>query len=463
MSSFFDRLQSRVEEVDSLLCVGLDPHLSQLETPSAKAAGEFCIRLIQQTAPLAAAFKANSAYFERFGPVGMAVLREVMAAVPAGIPTILDAKRGDIATSAEAYAVAGFEQIGAGAITVNPYLGTDSLVPFVAYSDRGVFVLCRTSNPGAAELQDLLVGGVPLHHAVARLALTAGANVGLVVGATRPAALAQVRAIAPNAWILAPGVGAQGADLEACVAAGIRQDGSGLLLNVSRAIAAATDPGRAAAGLVERMRTARRARQTASFPPPWSGLADGLLQAGCVRFGSFTLRSGAISPIYLDLRRLAAHPRLLAEAAAAYLPILDRLSFDRLAGLPHAGLPIVTAISLQSGHPFVYPRPQAKAYGTRNQIEGDYHAGETVVVIDDLATTGASKTEAIEKLTAAGLKVTDVVVLIDRGRASEALSVNGVRLHAVVTLHQLLDHWEAGLEVSAKSLRETREFLAGAQ
>jgi len=460
VSSFFDRLQRRVDEVDSLLCVGLDPHLTELETPSAKAAGEFCIRLIAQTAPLAAAFKANSAYFERFGPVGMAVLREVIAAVPDEIPTILDAKRGDIATSAEAYAAAAFEQMGADAVTVNPYLGTDSLVPFVGYQDRGVFVLCRTSNPGATDLQDLLVAGVPLHQAVARLALAAGANLGLVVGATHPAELAQIRAIAPLAWILAPGVGAQGADLEASVAAGLRRDGSGLLINVSRGIAAAPDPGRAAAELVEQIRAARKMHKTAGSPPPWSGLADRLLQAGCVRFGSFTLRSGVTSPIYLDLRRLTAHPRLLAEAAAAYLPILDQLSFDRLAGLPHAGLPIVTAISLQSGRPFIYPRRESKIYGTRAEIEGDYHAGETVVVIDDLATTGASKTEAIEKLTAAGMRVTDVVVLIDRGQAAEALQANRIRLHAVVTLGELLDHWEATAKVPADWLREAREFLA---
>src|SRR5512141_2479208 len=140
-----------------------------------------------------------------------------------------------------------------------------------------------------------------------------------------------------------------------------------------------------------------------------SSLADGLLSASCIKFGSFVLKSGLQSPIYIDLRQIITYPKLLADVAQAYLPILSTLQFSRIAGLPYAAIPIATAISLAGNYPMIYPRKEAKSYGTKAEIEGEYHAGETVVVIDDLATTGGSKFEAIEKLTAAGLKVQDIV------------------------------------------------------
>jgi uridine monophosphate synthetase len=193
-----------------------------------------------------------------------------------------------------------------------------------------------------------------------------------------------------------------------------------------------------------------------------ASLADGLLDAGCIKFGEFTLKSGLSSPIYIDLRRVISHPEFLGQVGAAYLPILRRLDFDRLAALPYAAIPIATTISLRGKYPLIYPRKEVKQYGTRVEIEGDYHAGETVVVIDDLATTGGSKFEAIEKLTAAGLLVRDVVVLIDRqSGAQESLAAAGFRLHAVLTITELLDYWEKTGKVEKERLAATREFLKG--
>jgi uridine monophosphate synthetase len=195
-------------------------------------------------------------------------------------------------------------------------------------------------------------------------------------------------------------------------------------------------------------------------PSPLSSLADGLLAAGCVKFGEFTLKSGLKSPIYIDLRQLISHPPLLKQVAAAYLPILQTLSFDRLAALPYAAIPIATAISLQGNYPMIYPRKEAKDYGTKAAIEGEYHPGETVVIIDDLATTGGSKFEAIEKLTAAGLLVRDIVVLIDRqSGAKEALAQAGLRLHAVATISQWLDYWEQNGKVEKDKIEASRRFL----
>jgi uridine monophosphate synthetase len=469
---FFSTLAERARKIDSLLCVGLDPHPADLPQPSAQAAFIYCQRLIEATADLALAFKPNAAFFEIYGSAGWEALRQVIAAVPPGVPVILDAKRGDIASTARSYAQAVFQGLGAAAVTANPYLGGDSLEPFLEDAERGVFLLCKTSNPGSADLQDLIVqsdheAGLRLYEMVARLAKgwNRNGNLGLVVGATHPQALRRVRALAPDLWFLVPGIGAQGGDLQPALKAGLRLDGLGLLINVSRSIARASDPRQATRDLVDEINQARRTCMDEIQPSPDRGefpaaLADGLLEAGCVKFGQFTLKSGLLSPVYIDLRLLASDPRVLALAAQAYLPILRSLAFDRLAALPYAALPIATAVSLQSGWPMLYPRKETKEYGTRLAIEGAYLPGERAVVIDDLATTGDSKFEAIQKLTEAGLSVHDVVVLIDRqSGAGESLQAAGYRLHAVFSLTQLLDYWEAAGKIPAEKIEAVRRFL----
>jgi uridine monophosphate synthetase len=194
--------------------------------------------------------------------------------------------------------------------------------------------------------------------------------------------------------------------------------------------------------------------------PDLSSIADELLAAGCIKFGDFTLKSGLSSPIYIDLRQIISYPRLLEQVGSAYLPVIRPLSFDRLAGLPYAAIPIATAVSLQGNYPMIYPRKEVKAYGTKAEIEGEFHAGETALVIDDLATTGGSKFEAIEKLTGAGLKVKDVVVLVDReSGAKESLEQAGYSLHAVLTITQMLEHWEKAGSVDQDKIAATRGFL----
>jgi uridine monophosphate synthetase len=293
----------------------------------------------------------------------------------------------------------------------------------------------------------------------------------LVVGATDLQALWQVRAVAPGPWILAPGVGVQGGDLVGVLEAGLRADGLGVLVTVSRSIARTDNPAAAAADLREAINRVRdrwrppaaadRGREGASGTVSMDkDIAGALLESGCVRFGEFTLKSGRRSPIYVDMRRLASYPQALRNITSAFMPLLRALQFDRLAAIPYAALPIGTAIALAGDWPLIYPRREVKSHGTAALIEGDFQPGDTAVVVDDLVTTGESKLEVIEKLETAGLQVRDIVVLIDREQgASEVMAAAGYRLHAVVTLRQLLVHWRALGALTADQVDQVTAYL----
>jgi uridine monophosphate synthetase len=463
---FAQWLAETAQRNKSLLCVGLDPR------PERMAPGDdlfsFNQRIVDATRDLVCAFKPNFAFYESAGPAGLEALRQTVAYIhdTAGVPVILDAKRGDIGSTAAAYARAAFKVWEADALTVNPYLGGDSVTPFTAYADKGVFLLCHTSNPGATDLQTLPSPSRPLYQVVAEKA--ARWDTGLVVGATYPEALARVRALAPRAWILLPGVGAQGGDLEAALAAGLREDGLGIVVNSSRSIIYAGDPRQAALDLRQRINSARSRPAAPPFDAR-AALTLALADIGAIRFGEFTLASGKTSPVYVDLRLLASHPEVLRQVAWAYADLLrqeldiDSSSFSvRLAAIPYAALPIGTAVALELGLPLIYPRKEVKAYGTARQIEGQFQPGDRVVVLDDLITTGGSKLAAIEPLTAAGLDVRDVVVLIDREQGGrEELAEAGYRLHAVLRLSEMLDLLVRAGRISGERRDEVASYLWG--
>lgn len=475
---FFQRLEEASTRNNSLLCIGLDPEPRKLPDwclDFADPVLAFNRHIIDLTSDLVCAYKPNAAFYEALGGHGWSTLYDtIQYARSKGVPIILDAKRGDIGSSAAGYARAAFERMGADAITVNPYMGWDAVEPFVRYADRGVFVLCLTSNSGAQDFQMLDGNGRPLYERVAEQCAgwNERGNVGLVAGATYPDELCCVRRIAPDQWILLPGVGAQGGNLDVALDNTLRSDGSGVIVNASRAVAFADDPREAAMNLRDQINAARdrkreqtgkERRQTprAIADPHKVSLALALHDLQAIQFGNFTLQSGSQSPLYVDLRLLVSNPQALALAAGEYGKILDDLVFDRLAAIPYAGLPLGTAVALQTRSPLIYPRKEVKSYGTGRTIEGWYNPGETVVVLDDLISSGNSKVAAIKPLVEAGLQVHDVVVLIDReSGGQEELAAQGITVRSVFKLRDLLDILVVHERITREQRAEVEAFLS---
>lgn len=195
---------------------------------------------------------------------------------------------------------------------------------------------------------------------------------------------------------------------------------------------------------------------------PFQSLIEGLYQIGAVQFGEFRLKSGLLSPIYVDLRLLPSSPVLLKEAARALAHAASTLSFDRVAAIPLGGLPIGTALTLEMERPLIYPRPEVKQHGSKKSVEGAYHAGETALVVDDLISTGGAKLEAVEQLKAEGLLVRDVLVLIDRQQGGrEELAAAGLTLHALFTLLDMTAALEAAGSIGSDQAQSVRQYLEG--
>ncbi|MEI8093920.1 MAG: orotidine-5'-phosphate decarboxylase [Spirochaetales bacterium] len=456
---FFSELEASCLQKSSLLCVGLDPRVEAKTPQEARKAIVAANRaLIEATTAVAAAYKPNSAFYEAWGPEGLWALEETLALIPEGTPVILDAKRGDIGPTAEAYARASFRNPKVGCVTIAPWMGRDSADPFLKHEGKGVFVLARTSNPSAGELQDLPHKGDPLYRKAARIAAGWDRRVGLVVAGNDEAALELLREALPQTWFLAPGVGAQGGTVKGAVSAGIRADGLGLLVNVSREIAQAENPAQKATELRDQINLeraavlGRRLRDPATMTKLKRKVLEGLIRTECFQLGEFILKSGLKSPFYVDLRRVASDPKVLKLVGKAYAQLMRDLDFHCVAGIPLAALPLATAASLQTGTPLIYPRIPPKPHGTGNNVEGEFKKGDKALLLDDLITTGKSKLEAIDVLRAEGLVVKDLVVLLERGvQGRRDMDAQGVRLHAFAQIEEFFTVAKAmGLIDSAK-------------
>lgn len=467
---FIDKLIKVIEKRETLLCVGLDPQMDiPFEDDVESIIFNFNKNIIEQTIQYAACYKPNIAFYEQFGPEGVAALKKSMDLIPSDTPVIIDSKRGDIGNTATAYAKSIFGDYNADATTLSPYLGKESILPFLEYSGKGLFVLCRTSNPGSDMFQNQDVidkTGVRESYYI-KLAREIGSwspDIGLVVAGNNPEALKAVRSVCPETWILAPGIGAQGGTVEAAIQNGMGKDGHNILLNVSRGISSAPVPGKAAKEIRDQINDARQKHHffmADREEEKKKNLIKDIINEGCFKIGKFTLKSGLESPFYLDLRKLISNPDLLYRSSEAYSSLMKGLDFKRIAGIPFAAISTATCISLQLQKPLVFPRLQKKAHGTGNSVEGNYEKGEKVILVDDLITTGKSKIEALEILKEAGLEVTDLVVLVERGvQGRKDMEDAGINLHSYLKIEDFLTVCLEMELIDDTKLEEINQFIA---
>jgi len=471
--SFFQQITDRSKTINSLLCIGLDPHLAELKLPPtaseeerADAAYEFCTRIINATHPHAVAYKPNAAFFEALGTkLGCLTLRRVVDAIPDGIPVLLDVKRGDIGSTAAAYAEACYDEdhgMKADGVTLSPLMGWDSVKPFVTgkYSSKGAFLLCKTSNPGSNDLLALKLQNETLFEKIAKLtdewsqkaaAESADSDstdsiprLGLVVGATDPHALSLARQSAgKSAWILAPGVGAQGGDLDAACRAGLDEDGSGLLIPVSRGVSRASDPAAEAKTLKEGINAAREAvleskrtassssaaaEDSSSMAPYQKEFLEFSLKEGVLKFGSFVLKSGRTSPYFFNAGLFSSGSALfkLGKSYAAAIMASElvekdgKVKFDVVFGPAYKGISLgalVTAalysdFGVDAG--FAYNRKEAKDHGEGGILVGASMAKKRVLIVDDVITAGTAIRESHTMLKGIDAVPVGVAIALDR-------------------------------------------------
>lgn len=467
---FIEKLNKAIERNNSLLCVGMDPTRQVLPPGEDTFARllSWAQALIEQTRDLVCCYKPNIAFFEQFGPKGIRALYEIIPMIPEDIPFILDAKRGDIGSTAEAYATACYQWFKADAVTLSPYLGQDAVKPFVEDEEKSVFLLCQTSNPSASEIQ--AHGNPELYLHVAQVSKNWGkpGQIGLVVGATKPEALKKVRQINPDAWILAPGIGAQGGNLQLALTAGLRADGLGMIVPVSRSVMNAEDPRAAAAALRDEINQIRAEviataqKQGTEDEKRFTTLINGLFEVGCVKFGNFTLASGKQSPVYLDLRRLVSYPEVLDLAVEAYIDTLVKLNYDFLAGVPYAALPIASIAASKLRRPMVCPRKEVKQHGTGQLVEGVFEQGQRAVMVEDVITSGGSLLTSRDALQSVGLVADQAVVLVDREQGGvHALAEQGMQVYPVLKFSEILAVLHQEGKIDDATYKMVSEYLKG--
>ncbi len=466
--TFAEKLDAAIGRNHSLLCLGLDPNPEMLPqfavceatptgahpaTPSLRELKSWLKIVIARTKHLVCAYKPTLGFYLALGSEGLDLLAEILSYIPADIPAILDVKHGDLNTASQ-LAKTFFQQWQVDAITVNPYVGQEGVTPFLLYADRAVFVLTHTSNSSAEAIQSYPTPDEPLYLSVVKTVQTwdSSERLGLEVGTTNPAVLAQVRALAPERTILARSIWSESTNLESILAAGLDRAGTGLLLPVPQDWLGQTD------SLEQKVDDLRLEiedlRSQLSHGPstcnlwqpeplqqsltPNQELIVRLYDLGCLLFGSYVQASGAVFPYYIDLRRIISDPQLFHQVLTAYAIEIQPLKFDRIAGIPYGSLPTATGLSLKLNRPMIYPRKEVKAHGTRRLVEGYFVAGETALVIDDVLITGKSVLEGIHKLESSGLRVTDLVVLIDHeGGVRAKMQAHGYQTHAVFTLSEI--------------------------
>jgi len=460
--NFFEKLNAAIAHNQSLLFVGLDPNPEMMPSRYCEQGSKGSIidglwnwleDQIAQTADLVCAYKPTLGFYAALGAPGLELLHKTLKAIPAHIPILLDAKHGDLNTST-VLARTVFEEWQVDGITLSPYTGQDHIAPFLVYPGKAVFVLCCTSNPAAIALQEYPTIESPLYLQVVKEAKNWGTpeQLGLEVGTTSPEVIARIRTAAPERTILARSIWAEGGgNLSQILAAGLNANGEGLLIPVPLEMLVSEHPASAIESLREEVNQARSqiVREGSScdlwMPDvcllnqhPQQDLILQLYDIGCILFGNFVQASGATFPYYIDLRKIISNPQIFHQILSAYADILKDLTFDRIAGIPYGSLPTATGLALRLNYPMIFPRKEVKAHGTRRVIEGNFHPGETVVVVDDILISGKSAMEGAQKIKSVGLKVDDIVVFMDHEQGvKDRLRANGYRAHSVLTISEI--------------------------
>lgn len=485
-----DMLERKWDE-GKFLCVGLD-----LVADADGSLFEKAKMIVDATKDIAAAFKPNSAFYERGGSATFEEMEQLVAYIKElapDVPVIWDAKRADIASTNQGYANAR-DHLGADAITIHPYLGGKDLAPLLKDPRKLGIVLAHTSNPGADELQHLrLQNGMLVWEQVAQNIAhdprwQHGSALGVVMGATYPDEIGKARHIVgDDVMMLIPGIGKQGGDLEKSVRGAMNTRGNGFLINVSSAISTATNKHGVTTPTVIRREAMRYHKEINAVwsdaldnPQPTYAermfldfdmrLGETLLRANAIKFGEFTLKSGMKSPIYADLRNLITDPQARRNITQLYVDMVVRQEeargrqFDLIAGNPQAATAFGTLVADRLDRRLVQPRAgSAKDHGTGRLVEGDYHEGEEVVLIEDLTTTAASVMEGAAKLKASGLVLRGVVSILDREQGgTERLRFFNIPYTAASTLRRAVGALGTAGLINEDDHRRTMDYLNAA-
>ncbi len=458
--NFTDQLNQAIATNNSLLIVGLDPNPEMISAKYLQDNGERLIEsienwllwVIKATSDRVCAYKPTLGFYEALGVPGLQLLERILATIPQSIPVILDAKHSDLNTST-VFAKTIFTQWQVDAVTLTPYAGQDHSAPFLVYSDKAVFILAHTSNPQAEVLQRYPNLEQPFYLQVVQEAQSWATpeQLYLEVGTTNPEILTKIRAIAPERTILLRSLWSKNNNLESLINIGLNSTGEGLLIPIPQDFLANDNLASEVESLNQKINTYRQAKMNQAgsceiWTPdvclltqhPYQDLILELFDIGCLLFGEYVQASGATFSYYIDLRKIISNPHIFNQVLDAYGDIVKTLEFDRIAGIPYGALPTATGLALNLQRPMIFPRKEVKAHGTRRLIEGNFHPGETVVVIDDILISGKSVMEGADKLKSAGLKIEDIVVFIDHeGGVKERLADNGYRAHSVLSISDI--------------------------
>jgi uridine monophosphate synthetase len=467
--NFFTKLEEVIAKNDSLLVVGLDPNLEMMPyATETEEQGEALLtnlrdwlqQIITETANFVCAYKPTLGFYQALGIPGLKLLSQVLTAIPSHIPIILDAKHGDINTST-VFARTIFEHWQVDAVTLTPYAGQDHVAPFLVYSDKGVFILCHTSNPGAVKLQEYPTPDNPFYLQLVRESQTWGTpqQLYLEVGTTNPQVISQIRNLAPERIILLRSIWEKADQLNEILINGLTKNGDGVLIPVPQDMLNKPHLNREIQQLRDSINQIRReliATESSCElwtsnvcllnPHPHQDLILQLYDIGCLLFGNYVQASGATFSYYIDLRKIISNPQIFQQVLLAYGKVLANLTFDRIAGIPYGSLPTATGLSLLLHHPMIYPRKEVKSHGTRRVVEGNFHQEEKVVVVDDILITGKSAIEGAEKLKSVGLIVEDIVVFVDHEEGvKDQLKNQGYNAYSVLSISEITETlYEAG-------------------